>query len=851
MRLLTRSSLRHLAKHRTQLILSVLGVALGVGVVVAIDLAIQSARTGFQISSETVSGRATHQLVSDIGSIDESLLGTLRIDLGIREAAPVVEGVGASEFLPGRAFTILGVDPFSEGPFRPYVAGAVDSAGELDVADFVTTPFGVVLSEGTALSGGVAPGDTLPLRHEGRTWPLVVAGTLAPADELARIGLSDVVLMDIASAQELLDMRGRLTRIDVRLPEGDGGAEAAARVRGALPPDARLEEAGTRTDTMAGMIAAFDLNLTALSLLALIFGMFLIYNAMTFSVVQRRGLLGRLRALGVRRGEIVSMILREAVWIGVLGSTLGLVIGAVLGRGLVRLVTRTINDLYFTVSVEGLALDPAVLVKGAILGVGATVLASLPPALEAASVSPRLATLRSASEESARRQVPRAAWAGAILFLLGAGFMAIPSRSLLLSFGALFLVILGMALITPWGTVVLVAIVRPLLSRAGGLLGAMAARGVVSALTRTAPAVAALVVAVSVTVGLGVMIESFRGTLVRWLDGTLQADVYVSLPGPQSSRATGTLWPELVDAFVAHPDVVGHSTYRGLDVVGSDGPYRLVALDLDPRGERAFDFIEGSPDAAMEAFREGRGVIVSEPFAFRRGLSLYDSVEIVTPAGPRRLAIGGVFYDYGAEQGTVMMDRGVYDRLYDDPGITSLALFLRDGANEEAVVTELLGRVPEGRFVTVRTNRALREASLEVFDRTFRVTAVLRLLAFIVAFVGVLSALMALELERARELGVLRALGLTPGQVRKLVLTQTGLLGAVAGVLALPVGLVLSWVMIYVVNKRSFGWTLRMEIGPEVLLQAVLLAMVGAFVAGVYPAWRMGRAAPALALRGE
>ena len=848
MRLLTKSSLRHLARHRTQLVLSVLGVALGVGVVVAIDLAIQSARTGFRISSETVSGRATHQVVGDLGTVDEALLRTLRIDLGVRDAAPVVEGVGASDLLAGRALTVLGVDPFSEGPFRPYVAGAT---GGVDVSEFVTTPFAVLLSAGTAETAGVAPGDTLSFRHEGRAWALPVAGTLAPTDELSRIGLSDVLLMDIASAQDLLDMRGRLSRIDVRLPDEAEGEAAAARIRDALPPDARLEAAGTRSDTMAGMIAAFDLNLTALSLLALIFGMFLIYNAMTFSVVQRRGLLGRLRALGVRRGEIVSMILREALWIGAVGSLLGLGIGALLGRGLVRLVTRTINDLYFTVSVEGLTLDPGVLLKGALLGVGATVLASLPPALEAASVSPRLATLRSASEERARRSVPRAARAGVGLFVLGTGLLAVPSRSLLLSFGALFLIILGMALMTPWGTVVLVTAARPLLSRASGLLGGMAARGVVTALSRTAPAVAALVVAVSVTVGLGVMIESFRGTLVRWLDGTLQADVYVSLPGPQSSRASGTLWPELIDAFVAHPDVVGHSTYRGVDVVGPEGPYRLVALDLDPHGERAFDFLEGSPAAAMAAFREERGVIVSEPYAFRRGLSPGDSVELSTPAGTRRIAIAGVFYDYGAEQGTIMIARGLYDRLYDDAGITSLALFLEEDADEEAVVAELLERVSEGRFVTVRTNRALREASLEVFDRTFRVTGVLRMLAFIVAFVGVLSALMALELERARELGVLRAIGLTPGQVRTLVLTQTGLLGVVSGVLALPVGLVLSWVMIHVVNKRSFGWTLRMEIGPEVLFQAVALAVAGAFVAGLYPAWRMARSAPALALRGE
>jgi putative ABC transport system permease protein len=274
-------------------------------------------------------------------------------------------------------------------------------------------------------------------------------------------------------------------------------------------------------------------------------------------------------------------------------------------------------------------------------------------------------------------------------------------------------------------------------------------------------------------------------------------------------------------------------------------------LDLDPRGERAFDFIEEIRGGAMGAVRSGDGAIVSEPYAYRRGLSVGNQVELSTPSGIRALNIAGVFYDYGSDQGTIMVDRAVYDRLFNDPGVTSLGLFLADGADGETVVRDLLALVPEGRTVVVRTNGALRTASLEVFDRTFQVTAVLRMLAFIVAFVGVLSALMALELERAREFGVLRAIGLTPDQVWKLVATQTALLGLVAGLLAVPVGIVLSAVMIFVINKRSFGWTLQMELGPSVMLQAVALALFGAMLAGLYPAWRMSRTSPALALRAE
>jgi putative ABC transport system permease protein len=847
-RLLTRASARHLKHHRAQLVLSVLGVALGVAVVLSIDLATRSARTAFRISAETVSGRATHEITSELGSVDDALFTRIRVDLGVRASAPVVEGFASSPRLSGRALMVLGVDPFSEEPFRSFVA---DGSSGVDLGAFVTIPHGIVLAAPTAVEADVSPGDSLPARIAGRDWMLPVVGVFQPTDPLARAGSRDVLLMDISGAQDALGMQGRLSRIDLRLPEGNAPAGALARIRGLLSPDESLDPAGTRAQTMASMTDAFDVNLTALSLLALVFGMFLIYNAVTFSVVQRRALLGRLRAIGVTRGEILRLVLTEAAWIGLAGAALGVAAGLPLAEGLVRLVTRTVNDLYFSVSVRGVSIDPRLILEAAALGVGATLLAALAPAVEAAAAPPRPATLRSIAESKARRLVPRAAALGLCLLLLGWLLLEAAARSLGASFGALFLVVSGLALLTPAGAVLLCRALEPVLAVPFGALGRMATRGVVASLSRTAPAVAALVVAVSVTIGLGTMIQSFRRTLESWLDGTLQADVYVSLPGPTASRATGTLSPDLIRAFVSDTAVVGYSTYRDVDIVGAGGSYRLVALDLDPRGEGAFDFLSGSAPRIMRRFQAGDGVVVSEPYAFRHDVAVGDSISIPSRSGALRMPVLGVFYDYGSDQGVVMLSRRVYDRLFDDPGVTSLGLFLSPGADSEAVTRELLARVPEGRTVVVRTNDELRRGSLEIFDRTFRVTAVLRLLAFIVAFVGVLSALMALELERARELGVMRAWGLTPRDVWSLVVAQTGVLGFVSGALAAPMGVVLSVVMIYVVNKRSFGWTLHMHVGLGVLTEAMALAVVGAVLAGLYPAWHMSRTPPALAMRGD
>jgi len=495
----------------------------------------------------------------------------------------------------------------------------------------------------------------------------------------------------------------------------------------------------------------------------------------------------------------------------------------------------------------------ATLLKGAALGVGATLLAALPPAREATLATPRAALLRSTVEARVRGLVPRAAWTGAALLLVGGGALLLPTRSVAVAFVALFAVLLGMALATPAATVVLMGALAPALGRVSGFLGRLAARGVVTSLSRTAPAMAALVVAVSVTVGLGVMIASFRGTVVRWLDTTLQADVYVSPPSVVSNRAEGTLPEGLGARYEAVPGVAGVSTYRGREFTTPDyGVTRLVALSLHPLGDRAFDFLEGERGAALGALRGQGAVLVSEPFAFRHRVGVGGVVRLPTELGERDFPVAGVFRDYGSEQGVVMMARSTYDRHWTDPGVTSLGVFAAPGVGADPLVERLRAVTAlEGTEVVIRSNRALREASLEVFDRTFAITGVLRALAFVVAFIGVLSALMALQLERERAFGVLRANGMTPAQVWQLVTTQTGLMGLVAGLLAMPAGVVLALVMIHVVNRRSFGWTLEMELGPALLGQSLLLAVVGALLAGVYPAWRMSRTSPAAALREE
>jgi putative ABC transport system permease protein len=858
--LLWRSSLRHLLRHPWQFGLAVLGVALGVAVVVSIDLANAGATRAFSLSSEAVSGRATHQVVGGPEGLPDGAYRRLVLETDF-PAAPVVEGyvlVPRRPGQPGRMLHLLGIDPFSERPFRPYLADGSRGGGSFDLAPLLTHPAAGVLSADTAAEMGLKPGSSFAVRTGGALKTIELIGILEPRDESTRNALADLLVMDIAAAQEVLGKVGRLDRIDLILPDTEIGAIGrAAALPAILPAGAQILRSSSRTETTEEMTQAFRLNLTALSLLALVCGVFLIYNTMVFSVVQRRTLIGTLRALGVTRGQIFALVLAEAAVVAVAGTAFGLGAGVLLARELVRLVTQTINDLYFVVTVRELAVPVGLLIKGAVIGIGATLAAALAPALEATKAPPRAVLTRSVLEGRLRRILPRVTLAGAGLLALGGGLLAIPAgggRGLIVSFAGLFVVILGAAMLAPGATVALMRLVRPVMGRLFGILGRMAAGGVVASLSRTAVAIAALVIAVSATIGIGVMIDSFRGTVVRWLDATLRSDIYLGTPSRAGGFSGGDLDPDVALRMERLPGIARVNLLRRTEIPSRDGPVRLVILGTDPHGLSGYELKEGRPAEAWPAFQDRDAVVVSEPFAHRRGVAKGDALRLRTAAGDRDFEVAGVYYDYASDRGLVLMSRRTYLRHWRDRPLTGFSVDLKPGANVEETIRRLraaLASEPGGDGLSIQSNRALKQVSMAIFDRTFRITGVLRMVSGLVAFIGVLSALMALQLERARELGVLRANGLTPGQVWHLVTTQTGLLGLAAGLLSIPVGLTLAAIMIFVINRRSFGWTIRMEVDPMILLGAMALALSAAILAGIYPAWKMARTSPALALREE
>lgn len=852
--IILRLSGRHMNRRFLQSVLFVLGVALGVAVIIAIDVANGSAKRAFSLSAESVSGRATHQIVGGPGGLPSSLYTTLRVDLGIRDSAPVVEDYVLGAEVNNQPLRLLGVDPLAEPPFRDYLL--TDTSDTLDfgtLVTFIAQPDTVLISQSLADRFAVGVGDTITLRVRARRIPVQVVGLLQTDNQMSEQALDDLILADIATVQEILDRPGVIDRIDLILPEEDT-TRLQETISAMLPEGTRIVAADEDSNALAQMIDAFELNLQALSLLALVVGTFLIYNTVTFSVVQRRPVIGILRALGTTRQQIFWIILSEAIVLGVIGTISGLGLGVIFGRGAVGLVSQTISDLYFTVNVQNISIAPWVLAKGAVVGIGASMVTAIMPAFAATHTPPIGTMRRSDQERSIVQAIPWMVLAAVGLNLVGLVLLQIPTKNIEIGFAALFVIMIGGAFLTFPVLIIAMRLATPVAQFIFGIVGRMATRAVIRTLSRTSVAVAALTMSVSVIVGISVMIASFRNTVDDWLNNTLSSDIFITLPTLTSTQAQGDLDPEILDIVQDVAGIIEVSAARDAQVAAPDYPdlplVNLQAVISEIATSRQFAWND-APGGDYEAAMADGAVIVTESFAFRRGIDQENNtITVLTDRGEHTFTVVGVYYDYTTDQGRVRMDMETYQEFYDDTFYSSAVAYNDPDANLDDVIERI--RVALADYdVQVQSNKELREGVFEIFDNTFAITIALRMLATLVAFVGILSALLALQLENTRQYGVMRAVGLTPGQLWRFTLIQTGLMGVVAGGLAIPIGLELALVLIDVINVRSFGWSMTLFFVPRELIESFMVAVVAAVTAGLYPAWQLSRLATAEVLRRE
>ena len=372
----------------------------------------------------------------------------------------------------------------------------------------------------------------------------------------------------------------------------------------------------------------------------------------------------------------------------------------------------------------------------------------------------------------------------------------------------------------------------------------MAVAGIGASLSRTAIAIVALAIAISATIGVSIMVDSFRGSVKDWLEQTLQADVYTGVQ-------RGAMRPDLIEDLQNIDGIEAVSTSRRTWIEDASGRTQLLAIRMAPGAYAGTELLDGTPDEIWAAWENEDAVLVSEPYAYQQKVEAGDVIVLPTSQGDRQFRVAARYQSYDINASAVMISRSNYDRYFDDDGIDTLGLYLSDGTDVDVVIASIEA-ISEGRQrLRVDSNARIRDLSLEIFDQTFVITDVLYWLATGVAFIGILGAMLALQLERAREFGMLRALGMTPRQVGGMVTMQTSLIGLLSGIAAIPLGVVMAWVLIKVINRRAFGWQIDMAVEPGILLSAVVFAIGVSLLAGLYPAWRAGRNRPAVVMREE
>lgn len=877
--------LRDLLAQRVRTTTTIAGIALGIGVLLAIQLAASAAQRGFEHGVENLAGRAALEITQAPMGIDERRLPELAWLQDVGQVTPIVEGTAVFTDANGvsQVLTVFGIDILTDAAFRDYAfaafaegtqaerseagaaANANGSAGERttrDILSLLGDIDGVVLTETFAREHGIKAGGTIALSTADGQRDFRVRGLLAAKGPAQAAG-GNLVLMDIAAAQVALGRLGYIDRLELR-PDGardldEVEAEVKRRIGDPVtaPAVSRPERRGREVEQMQ---AAFRSNLTALSAIALIAGMFLVYNTVSASVLTRRQEIGMLRAVGTSRATVFALFLGEALCLAAPGCGLGLIVGRLLAQGAVTLTSSTVSRMYVSAAAAPPSLDAWHITLAFLVGIPLALIAAAAPAHEASRVPPTDAIRRAShvapASRAIRLMIALASFALAAWLCTFDAIGGLPLAGYL----ACFCIVVGITALTAPLLLAAAHVVRwavhAISSRVFFVAPWLATNNLVEYARRMSVSVAALSVSLAMTVAIAVMVSSFRETVVYWVGQTLVDDLYIG-PAARRGGSTPGIVPADVEAIVrAHPRVTSVDTFRIIDIPYENARIFVGAGNFESLLARNRLLFKAPTRQPLDAVRAALGqdaAIVSEAFALRYRKNVGDQVILpvaasgVSGSNMHAFRIAAIYYDYSSDRGTVMLDRPVFARHIGDarPAGLNVRLDAKTDDEVEAVRRDLLREISardgSRHGIFVATNRALRTEVMRIFDGTFAITWALEVVAIAVAVMGIVATLITVIDERRRELAVLRLAGASRGQVQRMVVAEAAILGAIGQALGLIAGLALSIVMVDVINVQSFGWSIQFHAPFLFLLQLTFVLIVVTALAGVIPARRAAR----------
>ncbi|HEV8657799.1 MAG TPA: FtsX-like permease family protein [Thermoanaerobaculia bacterium] len=844
--------LRPLVHEKLRTALTVLGIAVGVAVIVAIQLANRSALRAFRESVDAVAGRANYQIVGESGTLDENLLLNLRWlwPRGGRFAPVIdVEGVLEPSQLPIR---LLAVDLLSDLHFREYRYATVltSNAARIGGATQYLDLFhhdSVILPAPFAREHGITIGDPISLSFGGKRSRMVVRGILEARGPATAFNGS-IAICDIAAAQASFGLRGVLTRIDLLISDN-----LLSTLAKQLPPGVRIERPSRRNERVEKMLRAFRVNLYALAGVALLVGMFLVYNTVLISILRRRRDVGVLKTLGVSPSQVFAAFIGEGLLFGIIGSLIGIALGNFIASAILTLVGRTINALYITSQPQAVALTPVVLATGVTVGVVLSLVSAVQPAIEAAQVRPN--TMIRPGLQQRIRSTRGLIVAAIVCFVAAALASRVPPLKGIAIGGyiAVVFVVTGFSLLAPSVLRRTSSALQPMLTHAFGIVGRLAAASLPASLRRTSVASAALSLATGMMVAVALMVGSFRETVRIWVNQTVQSDLWLR-PSKGLSNADAALFPAAIgDEVRSLPFVQAIDRVRGRDMLYGDAIIAVGSGDFEiAAGDDSLPMVKrrSASDALREAIRRD-GVLVSESFALKFHKDVGDIVRLPIVGGTRDFPVTGVYRDYSNDRGVVAMNRPLYVRSFHDDAINTVVVFLKPGVDREQARIQLEKIFGPKYHAFAVSNASIRKEVMTIFDQTFMITYALLGVAIVVAVLGIVNTLAALILERTRELALLRVSGMSRRQLATMLVLESSLIGLASTGVGIVMGYVLSIVLIYVINKQSFGWTIEFHTPAALIAASLGITFLASVVAGFVPARLANRIDVVTAIKSE
>jgi len=845
---------RQLRRHPWRIGAVILGIALGAAVFTSVRLAVDASLNAFTQSMDLISGKADWTVVGRGERVPEYLVAPLKRDPAIDTASPFISTyveVPGTELPP---FLLVGVDPILDYPLRSWELAAPGSDASSAWLDLIRIPQSCLLTSRLAQALGQSAGDIVPMAHVQQIARFRILGILKPQG-LAQIEGGAMGLTDIATIQEFIGCQGHVDRIDLKL--NSGATEVDLRRIDALLPDGiDLERPVETKETGEAMIRGYQLNLSVLSLVSLLVGMFLVYSLVSLNAATRRSELANLRALGASKDLLFLLILSEGVALGIAGWIAAIPVGSLLVQYLLGAVSGTIDSLFVRVQTAGLRPNFWEIILSFGITIVTSLMAASKPARDATRIAPKeVMIIHGPASPSA--SVTKKTWAVGLLFIA----LSWPLGSLppagpfpLAGYVSISLLVVGFSCLSPSLLHLMGSRLAGPLRAIGGEPAFLAGRYVRAAGGRTAISVGALITAVALFVSLVIMVNSFRHTVSLWIEQTLAGDFFIRPSMAGLNQYRDALPEEVVRAIQDMPQEVEVLPYQRLRLRHNEIPYELEAVDLEKlTAYGGFILLEGRMVAIRQDLSRGRGVLVSEVFANRSGLGKGDRYVARVGKAMLDLPILGIFRDYRTNGGAVYMDLEPFQSRTGNIAWGGARFFFKDRERDlgKAVLDleNRLRRSARTHPLEMASGIQLRREILKIFDETFAVTTVLLLIALLVSALGIATTLTVLVMERLRQLNTLSAIGASHGQIRAMVFWEAILMVAAGEAIGLACGFLLSSFLIFVINKQCFGWTFlyRIDIGTFAASLPLILATA---LAAALPAARLVlRASPAQALK--